>query len=133
LLIQRWDEVAPWLVEELFVDDVNLGAFRALAAADGDVHKAIVEADPQVRDVLERLSVADVDADSQLELRNLVGAAARRQLEDLRRSRDLSRNAELVRTRRLIEQLDDPERGWDAAGQLLRWLTGTPGGLVTEQ
>jgi DNA primase len=129
LLIQRWEEVAPWLVEELFVDEANLGAFRALAAADGDVHKAIEQADPQVRDVLERLSVADVDADSQAELRNLVGAASRRRLEDLRRSRDLSRNAELVSTRRLIEQLDDPNAGWDAAGQLLRWLTGTPGGV----
>ena len=124
LLIQRWDEVAPWLVEELFVDEVNLGAFRALAAVDGDVHKAIEGADPQVRDVLERLSVTDTDADSQVELRNLVGAAARRQLEELRQSRDLGRNAELVTTRRLIEQLDDPELGWDAAGQLLRWLTG---------
>jgi DNA primase len=129
LLIQRWEEVAPWLVEELFVDEANLGAFRALAAADGDVHKAIEQADPQVRDVLERLSVADVDADSQAELRNLVGAASRRRLEDLRKSRDLSRNAELVSTRRLIEQLDEPNAGWDAAGQLLRWLTGTPGGV----
>jgi DNA primase len=128
LLIQRWEEVAPWLVEELFVDEANLGAFRALAAADGDVHRAIEQADPQVRDVLERLSVADVEADSQAELRNLVGAASRRRLEDLTKSRDLSRNAELVSTRRLIEQLDDPNAGWDAAGQLLRWLTGPPGG-----
>ena len=38
--------------------------------------------------------------------------------------RDLSRNAELVSTRRLVEQLDDAEAGWEAAGQLLRWLTG---------
>jgi DNA primase len=137
LLIQRWDEVAPWLVEELFVDELHLGAFRALAAADGDVHKAIDAADPEVRVVLERLSVADIDADSQVELRNLVGAATRRQLEDLRRSRDLGRNAELVATRRLIEQLDDPELGWDAAGQLLRWLTGRREvpceGLVSDQ
>ena len=124
LLIQRWDEVAPWLVEELFADEANLGAFRVLAEVDGDVHKAIERADPQVRDLLERLSVADVDADSQVELRNLVGAATRRELEVLRSERDLSRNAELVTTRRLLEALDDPEAGRDAAGQLLRWLTG---------
>ena len=31
LLIQRWDEVAPWLVEPLFADESHLGAFRALA------------------------------------------------------------------------------------------------------
>ncbi len=81
LLIQRWDEVAPWLVEPLFTEEANLGAFRVLDEADGDVHKAIERADPEVRDLLERLSVADVDADSQVEVRNLVGAATRRQLE----------------------------------------------------
>ncbi len=124
LLIQRWDEVAPWLVEPLFADESYLGAFRALADADGDVHKAIEQADPEVRDLLERLSVADVDADSRAEVRNLVGAACRRELDILRLERDLSRNAELVATRRLLEELDDPEAGWEAAGQLLRWLTG---------
>jgi DNA primase len=124
LLIQRWDEVAPWLVEPLFADESHLGAFRALAAADGDVHKAIEQADPEVRDLLERLSVADVDGDSRAEVRNLVGAACRRELDILRAERDLSRNAELVSTRRLLEELDDAEAGWEAAGQLLRWLTG---------
>jgi DNA primase len=126
LLVQRWDEVAPWLVEPLFADETNLGAFRALADAEGDVHKAIERADPEVRDLLERVSVADVDADSQVELRNLVGAASRRELEALRSQRDLARNAELVSTRRLIELLDDPQAGWDAAGQLLGWLVGRP-------
>jgi DNA primase len=126
LLVQQWDEVAPWLVEPLFADETNLGAFRVLADVDGDVHKAIEHADPEVRDLLERVSVADVDADSQVELRNLVGAATRRELEVLRAGQDLRRNAELVSTRRLVEQLDDTEAGWDAAGQLLRWLAGRP-------
>ena len=63
---------------------------------------------------------------AEVELRNLVGAATRRELEELRASRDLSRNAELVSTRRLVEQLDDAEAGWEAAGQLLRWLAGRP-------
>jgi DNA primase len=124
LLIQRWDEVAPWLVEPLFADESHLGAFRALEDADGDVHKAIEQADPEVRDLLERLSVADVDGDSRAEVRNLVGAACRRELDILRAERDLGRNAELVSTRRLLEELDDAEAGWEAAGQLLRWLTG---------
>ena len=44
--------------------------------------------------------------------------------DQLRQS--LSRNAELVSTRRLVEQLDYPEAGWDTAGQLLRWLAGRP-------
>jgi hypothetical protein len=133
LLIQRWDEVAPWLVDPLFTEEANLGAFRALDEVDGDVHKAIERADPEVRDLLERLSVADVDADSQVEVRNLVGAATRRQLEELRADQDLSRNAELVSTRRLLETLDDPQAGWDAAGQLLRWLTGRREGRREER
>ena len=66
--------------------------------------------------------MADVDADSRAELRNLVGAACRRELDLIRKERDLSHNAELVSTQRLLETLDDPEAGWDAAGQLLRWL-----------
>jgi DNA primase len=122
LLLQRWDDVAPWLAEPLFTDEVNLGAFRVLGETDGDVHKAIEVADPAVRDLLERLSVVDLEADPQVELRNLVAAATRRELARLWDRRDLGRNAELVATRRLVEQLDDPEAGQDAAGQLLRWL-----------
>jgi hypothetical protein len=122
LLLQRWDDVAPWLAEPLFTDEVNLGAFRVLGETDGDVHKAIEVADPAVRDLLERLSVVDLEADPQVELRNLVAAATRRELDRLWARRDLGRNAELVATRRLVEQLDDPEAGQDAAGQLLRWL-----------
>jgi hypothetical protein len=93
-----------------------------LGETDGDVHKAIEVADPAVRDLLERLSVVDLEADPQVELRNLVAAATRRELDRLWARRDLGRNAELVATRRLVEQLDDPEAGQDAAGQLLRWL-----------
>ncbi len=133
LLIQRWNEVAPWLADPLFADEVNLGAFRALAATDGDVHKAIEQADPEVRDLLERLSVADVEADPQLELRNLVGAATRRELDVAWAEGDLSRNAELVATRRLVEQLDDPDAGGIAAGQLLRWLADRRGDHLQHQ
>ena len=128
LLIQRWDEVAPWLVEPLFADESNLGAFRALADADGDVHKAIEQADPEVRDLLERLSVADVDADSRVEVRNLVGAACRRELDILRSERDLSRNAELVATRRLLEDARRPRSRLGGRGAVATLADGTPGG-----
>ncbi len=41
LLIQRWDDIAPWLVEPLFADDLHLRAFRALAHGAGDLDAAL--------------------------------------------------------------------------------------------
>src|SRR6478736_10124779 len=53
LLMQRWDEIAPWLTERLFADDVHRRAFVALADADGDLDAALERADPEAREVLE--------------------------------------------------------------------------------
>jgi DNA primase len=121
LLVDRWDEVAPWLIEPLFADEVHLGAFRALAKADGDINTAIATADPELRDVLERLAVADVDADPLVELGNLARAAARRQLDAIRSGGDLTRNEEYVEGRRLVEALAEPDGANLEA--LLGWLT----------
>ena len=63
LLLQGWDDIAPWLVEELFADDVARRAFLALADADGDLEPRSELADPEAREVLERAAVADIDAD----------------------------------------------------------------------
>ena len=38
LLVHRWDDIAPWLVEALFADEQHLATFRALADAHGDAH-----------------------------------------------------------------------------------------------
>ena len=46
LLVQDWDSIAPWLIEELFDDEANRMAFVALAEADGDLDKAIEIAAP---------------------------------------------------------------------------------------
>ena len=35
LLVQDWDEIAPWLIEQLFDDDANRMAFVAMAEAGG--------------------------------------------------------------------------------------------------
>jgi DNA primase len=125
LLVDRWDEVAPWLIESLFVDDVRLGAFRALGTADGDVNAAIAAADPEVRELLERLAVADVDAEPLVELANLARAAARRQLDDIREeiraSGDLAGNDDYVEGRRLVEELAQPDG--QTLEALLGWLT----------
>jgi hypothetical protein len=125
LLVDRWDEVAPWLVESLFVDEVHVGAFRALGATEGDVNAAIAAADPEVRELLERLAVADVDAEPLLELANLARAAARRQLDDIRAeiraSGDLAGNDDYVEGRRLVEELAQPDG--QTLEALLGWLT----------
>lgn len=122
VLAQSWDSIAPWLIEELFVDDAHRRAFLALAETDGALDAAIAGADPEARDILERAAVADYDVDAELEARNLIAAAARRLL----RSRDLGRDPERIHedaeARRKIEELDDPIRSTSAAEWLLGWL-----------
>jgi DNA primase len=120
LLVHRWDDIAPWLVEALFADDQHLAAFRALADAHGDARKAMELADPATRELLERLAVTDVDEDPDRHARHLIGVASRRRLEGLRS--DFSQAREHARGKVLIEQLDDPEAGPAAAEQLLTWL-----------
>ena len=76
-----------WLVEELFDDDANRMAFLALAEAGGDLDAALEAADPDAREVLERAAVADLDVDPEVEARNLIAAAVRRELAPARRRR----------------------------------------------
>jgi len=120
LLVHRWDDIAPWLVEALFVDEQHLATFRALADAHGDARKAMELADPATREELERLAVTDVDEDPDRHARYLIGVAAKRQLDTLRG--DFSQAREHARCKVLVEQLDDPGAGPAAAEQLLTWL-----------
>lgn len=39
MLLQRWDDIAPWLVEDLFADDVTRRAFLAVAEV-GPEHRS---------------------------------------------------------------------------------------------
>jgi DNA primase len=122
MLLQRWNDVAAWLIEELFDDDVARRAFVALAQTDGALTAALDVADPDARELLERAAVADFDADPFVEACNLIAAAVRRQL-----ARPLARiDAESMRAnaeaKRSLELLDDPATAQDAAGSLLGWL-----------
>jgi DNA primase len=83
MLLQRWDDIAPWLTEELFADEIARRAFLAVAEAGGSIEAALDLADPDAREFLERASVADVDADPVLEARNLIAAATRRRLASM--------------------------------------------------
>lgn len=131
LLVHRWDDVAPSVVEELFTDDTVLAAVRVLAAAGGDWASAREHAEPAARELLERVAVVEPAADPEVEIRNLIGAAARRAYEQRLaagalvaavESGDRSTLAELTEVRLRLEELTQPERAMEAAEALLLWL-----------
>ena len=124
MLLQRWNDIAAWLIEPLFADDMVRRAFLALADGGGDLNAALSLADPEAREVLERAAVADLDADPFVEACNLIGAAVRR---ELRHPVDLA-DVEALRQQReaklALEQLDEASTAHDAATLLLGWLAG---------
>ncbi len=128
MLLQRWDDIAPWLTEELFADEVARRAFLAVAESGGAIEAALALADPEAREFLERASVADVDADALLESRNLIAAATRRRLAQM--VVDIAPDQlPLIRDARLqLDDMEDPERADVAAEALLGWLHGASEG-----
>lgn len=126
LLVTDWDTIAPWLVEDLFDDDVCRRAFLALAASGGDLPVALDQADPDARELLESASVVDVQADAEIEARNLVGAASRRELARGSRSNELTVIQQDREARLRLEELNaettDAAHAAVAAEWLLAWL-----------
>jgi DNA primase len=122
LLVQQWDEIAPWLIEELFADEVYRRAFIAIAGSEGDLPQALVAADPEAREVIERAAVVDVEADAELEARNLIGAAVRRALTRGVRTADAARVQSDREARLQLEDLQVAETAPGAAEWLLTWL-----------
>lgn len=122
MLLQRWDDIAPWLMEALFADEVARRAFLAVAESGGAIEPALELADPEAREFLERAAVADVDADPLLEARNLIAAATRRRLAQM--VVDIAPDQLLaIRDARLqLDEMEDPERADVAAEALLGWL-----------
>lgn len=122
LLVHAWDDIAPWLIEALFVDEVYRRTFLALASCGGHLEAALAAADPDAREVLERAAVTDLDADAETEARNLIGAAVRRELaRSVKRSDPGAVRAD--REARLhLEDLATPERSVAAAEWLLAWI-----------
>jgi DNA primase len=122
LLLQRWHDMAGWLDEVLFVDDVARRAFLAVADGDGSVGRSLELADPEARELIERAAVADIDADPATEGRNLIAAAVRRELARRVNETDpveilANRDARLA-----LERFDGTIAGNDAAELLLGWL-----------
>jgi DNA primase len=121
-LAQDWDSIAGWLVEELFDDDTNRRAFLALAATGGNLDAAIEAADPDAREVLARAAVADLDVDAEAEARNLIAAAARRELASRSATTDPDRIREDRDARLHLEELGMVNAGAGSAEWLLGWL-----------
>ncbi len=130
LLVQSWDDIAPWLIEELFSHEVTRRTFATLREAGSQpgslLTNALALADPEVREALERSAVADVDVPAQSVAFDLISVAVRRTLmnrthvtdpEEIRQDRD---------ARLELEKLDD-ERAAPAACEALLWWLGQRG------
>lgn len=122
MLLQRWDDIAPWLIEPLFSEEVSRRAFLALAEASGAIQLALEVADPEAREMLERAAVADLEADPFVEACNLIAAAVRRELGRRTHEFDPEAIREDREARVALESLDDLSAAHDAAEALLGWL-----------
>ena len=127
LMFSHWEEIANWLSEALFLDDVHRRAYLAVWAAFGDVNQSLENADPEAREVLERAVVADVDSQAVREVWNLLAAAVRRELAH----RVTVSDPEQIRidraARLLLENLEVPNMAESSAEQLLGWLNSRVG------
>ena len=124
MLLQRWDDIAPWLMEELFAEEVARRAFLAVAESGGAIEPALERADPEARELLERAAVADVEADPLLEARNLIAAATRRRLAQMVAVNDSDQMRVMRDARLALDDIEEPERADVAAEALLGWLQG---------
>jgi DNA primase len=122
LLIHRWDDIAPWLTEELFIDEPSRRAFLSLVEAEGDVTRALALTEGESADLIERAAVVEYDADPFAEARTLIAAAVRRELA--KRSRSVEpEDIRHDRTARLrLDDLQKPPEAEAAAAELLGWL-----------
>ena len=129
LLVERRDDMTPWLDDVLFNDDRNLAVYRALVRT-GDVHAAVADlqaSDPGAAEVLARVAAADSDAAVDDVGALLLDAAASRLLRSLeaeaRVAEDpLSFVGELRDLQLGVQALRDPASRSAAAGGLLALL-----------
>ena len=133
LLVQRWDEIAPWLVEGLFAEETALRVFRALAGTGGHLEHALEACDPEARDLLERAAVVDVDEiDVDAEARHLLAAAVRRALAQRVHVEDPEEIREDVRIRQLVDTLSLAGADSTVADELLVWMDRHTGNEVSQ-
>lgn len=128
LLIQRWDDIAPWLIDDLFSTETTHRAFMVLAAASesesGNVlESALAAADPEVAELLERAAVADIEVSPSSVAFDLIANAVRRRLAQRTRVADPDEIRADREARQKLEELDSERTAQAAAETLLWWLT----------
>ena len=127
LLLQQWDDIAPWLIADLFGSDVARRAFVVLGqASEADsgilINNAMDLADPEVRELLERAAVADIDVTPALVAFDLIAVAVRRTLAQRTRLTDPDEIRADRDARQKLEEIDSERTAQGAAEELLRWL-----------
>ncbi|MFM8648945.1 MAG: DNA primase [Actinomycetota bacterium] len=127
LLIQRWDDIAPWLIEDLFASEASRRAFIALAAASeaeaaSILDAALTAADPEVVELLERAAVADIEVAPSSVAFDLIAVAVRRRLAQRTRVSDPDEIRADREARQRLEELDAERTAQAAAEALLWWL-----------
>ncbi|MBI2704750.1 MAG: DNA primase [Actinobacteria bacterium] len=132
-LVERRDEIEPWLHESLFGDPVSLDAYHLMVTHD-DPRAAIGSASGEAADLLGRAVVGESDAEPMDVVVRLLQEAVRRTLSDLelamREPEDVLAHAHDASWLKLrMEELDDPHRSVEAAEQLLAWLSQQPGAI----
>lgn len=126
LAVHRPETVAAHLDEVLFTDELEVGAYRALASA-ATLHDAIEQADPAAAELLQRLAVEEVDVEPDDVLTLLVAEAVQRALHDVeadaRASDDPLAAAETVGWLKLrLEECRETATRQTALGQLVAFL-----------
>ncbi len=119
--VWRWDEVASWLHESLFVDEVHAAALRALTTTE-TLRDAIDGADPQTAELLSRLGQEESDSPPFDAVVRLLTEAARCHVRRLRVSEDRDEMQTLTWLTARIDDLRDPVTAVVAAEQLVPWL-----------
>jgi DNA primase len=120
----------PLLHEVLFADDHHAVAFRALRDADGDLHRAIDEADPDTAELLRRLAAEDETGEPVDVRRLLLRLRGQREVEILRQQLRGATDEEAAELNpmlswlltRLLAVAPDARTGREVEDQLLAWL-----------
>ncbi|HMJ74438.1 MAG TPA: DNA primase [Iamia sp.] len=120
----------PLLHEVLFADDHLAVAFRALRDADGDLHRAIDEADPDTAELLRRLAAEDETGEPVDVRRLLLRLRGQREVEILRQQLRGATDEEAAELNpmlswlltRLLAVAPDARPGREVEDQLLAWL-----------
>jgi len=123
MLIHRWDDIAPWLTEQLFVDEASQQAFNALVSAEGDVASALSSVDGEAADIIERAAVLEYEVEPFTEAKTLIGAAVRRALSHRIHADDPDQIRDDRHARLRLDDLSNPQEAEHAAAELLGWLS----------